>query len=111
MIHQFLLLLLCVYSKCDEENPKLVIERARIDTCSGCKLYDRPELKAFIFNDFPFYENTELKLIDGFDPILNFLTKDGKIVDSLFLIKLTRQECNDLLIKHGFVKKSDKTEL
>ncbi|KAB0803290.1 hypothetical protein PPYR_00261 [Photinus pyralis] len=112
MFYQVLLLLFYAHANCeDAEQPKLVIERARIDTCAGCKLYDLPDLKEFIFEDFPQYANTELKLKPGFDPVLHFLTKDGQTVESLFLTPLSREACNDLLKKHGFVRKSDKTEL
>ncbi|KAF5306986.1 hypothetical protein FQR65_LT07209 [Abscondita terminalis] len=84
------------------------IARARIDTCSGCQLYDLPDVKAFIFDDFTNYANTELKLVPGAPPVLLFLDKSDEVVERINLKPLSRKECNEVLIKHGFEKKPGK---
>ncbi|KAK4876064.1 hypothetical protein RN001_012486 [Aquatica leii] len=68
------------------------IVRAKIETCAGCQLYDLPDLKAFIFEDFTQYEDTELKLVPGAAPILIFLDKSDEPVERVDLKLFGRNE-------------------
>lgn len=39
---------------------------------------DKPDVKAFILQDFPTYQNTQFTSISGKDPIMYFLDKKGE---------------------------------
>ncbi|XP_044262947.1 selenoprotein M-like [Tribolium madens] len=78
------------------------IARARVESCPSCKLNRLPEVKAFIYEDLPKYDNTEFKKIQGAPPVLLFLNDADEIVEQHSLEKFSRQECNNLLKSKGF---------
>lgn len=78
---------------------------ARVESCSGCSLNRLPDVKQFIKEDLPKYDNVEFKHIAGAKPELVLFNKDEEEVERLVLSKLTRQECNELLVSKGFTKK------
>ncbi|XP_077282889.1 selenoprotein M-like [Temnothorax americanus] len=83
---------------------------ARVESCSGCSLNRLPDVKKFIFEDLPQYgENVEFKHIQGAVPELVLLNARGKELERHGLSKLTRKECNDLLVSKGFMR--DKEEM
>ncbi|XP_024883549.1 selenoprotein M-like [Temnothorax curvispinosus] len=83
---------------------------ARVESCSGCSLNRLPDVKKFIFEDLPQYgENVEFKHIPGAIPELVLLNARGKELERHGLSKLTRKECNDLLVSKGFMR--DKEEM
>lgn len=69
-------------------------------------------MKKFIFEDIPKYNNAVFKSKPGAPPKLHFLDKDGDIVETIDLETLTRAECNEELVEHGFTLKEagDKKE-
>ncbi|XP_046738731.1 selenoprotein M-like [Diprion similis] len=74
---------------------------ARVESCRGCSLNRLPEVKKFIFEDLPLYENVEFKPIPGAVPELVLLNKEEE-VERLQLSRLNREECNELLVNKGF---------
>lgn len=71
-----------------------------------------PEVKSFIYDDIPKYENIEFKRIHGAKPELVLFNSADEEIERIPLSKLTRKECNDLLQSKGFKPKEklDKTE-
>nr|XP_003701690.1 PREDICTED: selenoprotein M-like [Megachile rotundata] len=84
---------------------------ARIEACSGCRLKRLPDVRQFIFEDVPNYNNVEFKHIPGAVPELLLFNENEEEVERLPLLKLTREECNDLLVSKGFTKKVTKDEI
>ncbi|XP_012527558.1 selenoprotein M [Monomorium pharaonis] len=78
---------------------------ARVESCSGCSLNRLPDVKQFIFEDLPQYDNVEFKHIPGAIPELVLFNEHEEEVERLVLSKLTREECNELLVSKGFTKK------
>ncbi|KYM93552.1 PREDICTED: selenoprotein M-like [Cyphomyrmex costatus] len=78
---------------------------ARVESCSGCSLNRLPDVKQFIFEDLPQYDNVEFKHIPGAIPELVLFNSHEEEVERLVLSKLTREECNELLVSKGFTKK------
>ncbi|XP_029155804.1 selenoprotein M-like [Nylanderia fulva] len=79
---------------------------ARVESCSGCSLNRLPDVKQFINEDLPKYNNVEFKHIQGAIPELVLFNEYEEEVERLVLSRLTREECNELLVSKGFVKKS-----
>ncbi|XP_047362038.1 selenoprotein M-like [Vespa velutina] len=77
---------------------------ATIESCSGCSLNRLPDVKKFIFEDVPQYNNVEFKHIQGASPELVLYDDNEEEMERLNLASLTRQECNDLLLSKGFTK-------
>ncbi|KAK9303660.1 hypothetical protein QLX08_004747 [Tetragonisca angustula] len=84
---------------------------ARVESCSGCRLSRLPDVKQFIFEDLPNYNNVEFKHIPGAVPELLLFNENEEEVERLSLSSLTREECNNLLISKGFTKKTSKDEI
>ncbi|XP_025160256.1 selenoprotein M-like [Harpegnathos saltator] len=78
---------------------------AKVESCSGCSLNRLPDVRQFIFEDLPQYDNVEFKQIQGAIPELVLFNKHEEEVERLVLSKLTREECNNLLVSKGFTKK------
>ncbi|EZA46854.1 hypothetical protein DMN91_010152 [Ooceraea biroi] len=79
---------------------------ARVESCKGCSLNRLPDVKQFIFEDLPQYDNVEFKHIQGAVPELVLFNDHEEEIERLVLSSLTRQECNELLVSKGFSKKS-----
>ncbi|KAH0955968.1 hypothetical protein HN011_008756 [Eciton burchellii] len=79
---------------------------ARVESCKGCSLNRLPDVKRFIFEDLPQYNNVEFKHIQGAIPELVLFNDHEEEIERLVLSSLTREECNDLLVSKGFTKKS-----
>ncbi|XP_072746226.1 selenoprotein M-like [Anoplolepis gracilipes] len=79
---------------------------AKVESCSGCSLNRLPDVKQFIFEDLPNYNNVEFRHVQGAIPELVLFNKHEEEVERLVLSRLTREECNKLLISKGFSKKS-----
>ncbi|XP_012251398.1 selenoprotein M-like [Athalia rosae] len=75
---------------------------ARIESCRGCSLNRLPEVKNFIFQDVPLYDNVEFKPISGAIPELVLLNNNDEEVERIQLSRLNRKECNELLVSKGF---------
>ncbi|KOC70897.1 Selenoprotein M [Habropoda laboriosa] len=84
---------------------------ARVESCSGCRLSQLPDLKQFIFEDLPNYNNVEFKHIQGAVPKLLLFNENEEEVERIPLSSLTREECNNLLISKSFTKKTGKDEM
>ncbi|KAJ3642359.1 hypothetical protein Zmor_025154 [Zophobas morio] len=84
------------------------IVRVRLESCPGCKLNRLSEVKAFVYEDFPNYENAEFKKIHGASPVLLFLNEADEIVEKHSLEHLSRQKCNELLTERGFTTRKNK---
>lgn len=81
-----------------------------LQSCPGCSLNRLPQVKAFIYEDIPKYENVEFKKIHGAIPELVLLNAADEEIERLQLSRLNRQECNELLASKGFRHKAeDKT--
>ncbi|CAH1999536.1 unnamed protein product [Acanthoscelides obtectus] len=87
------------------------IVRARLESCPGCSLNRLPEVRAFVYEDIPKYENVEWKKISGAPPELIFLNDADEEMERYFLDRLNRDECNKLLQSKGFKHKEDTKEL
>ncbi|KAJ8725341.1 hypothetical protein PYW08_003524 [Mythimna loreyi] len=87
------------------------IKSARIETCRGCSLNRLPEVKKFVMDDAPFYNDLVVNFISGAPPELVLLGESDNELERLPLSQLTRQECNDLLQERGFTKKNKDKEL
>ncbi|KAL2737352.1 selenoprotein M-like [Vespula maculifrons] len=83
---------------------------ATIESCSGCSLNRLPDVKKFIFEDVPKYNNVEFKHIQGASPELVLYDENEEEVERLNLVSLTREECNDLLLSKGFTKSIPKKD-
>ncbi|KAF7390116.1 hypothetical protein HZH68_011973 [Vespula germanica] len=83
---------------------------ATIESCSGCSLNRLPDVKKFIFEDVPKYNNVEFKHIQGASPELVLYDENEEEVERLNLVSLTRDECNDLLLSKGFKKSIPKKD-
>ncbi|XP_020290941.1 selenoprotein M-like [Pseudomyrmex gracilis] len=84
---------------------------ARVESCGGCSLNRLSDVKQFIFEDVPQYNNVEFKHIQGAVPELVLFNEHEEEVERLLLAKLTRKECNELLVSKGFTKKLNKDEI
>ncbi|KAJ8679969.1 hypothetical protein QAD02_015756 [Eretmocerus hayati] len=81
------------------------IIHAVVESCRGCQLNRLPDVKAFINEDLPQYENTEFKHIQGAPPELIFYNENEEELERIKLAQLTREECNELLKKKDFKRK------
>ncbi|XP_063972357.1 selenoprotein M-like [Diachasmimorpha longicaudata] len=85
---------------------------AIVESCSGCSLNRLPDVKEFINEDLPLYDRTEFKHIQGAPPELVLYDKHNEEVERLQLSRLTREECNELLQRKGFIRsKHSKDEM
>lgn len=69
-----------------------------------------PEVKRFVYDDIPKFENTEFKVIAGAVPEILFLNAKGEEVERHSLEKRSREECNQLLRERGFRMKAEEEE-
>ncbi|XP_043504009.1 selenoprotein M-like [Polistes fuscatus] len=97
-----LLLLVVTLAAVSAETKKYAF--ATIKSCSGCSLNRLPDVKQFIFQDVPQYNNVEFKHIQGANPELVLYDENEEEMERLNLSSLTRQECNDLLVSKGFTR-------
>ncbi|VEN60100.1 unnamed protein product [Callosobruchus maculatus] len=107
MITVLILLASVAYSQSADNQ----IVRARLESCPGCSLNRLPEVRAFVYDDIPKYENVEWKKISGAPPELIFLNEADEELERYFLSKLNRDECNQLLQSKGFKLKENAKEL
>ncbi|CAH1403287.1 unnamed protein product [Nezara viridula] len=84
--------------------------KAEIQSCRGCSLNRLKEVKAFIYEDLPNYDNIDFKAIHGAPPELVLYSEDMKEKERISLKDLSREQCNDLLKQKGFTKKLKKVE-
>ncbi|CAG9831903.1 unnamed protein product [Diabrotica balteata] len=87
------------------------IVSARLESCPGCSLNRLEDVKKFAYHDIQTYENVEWKKISGAPPELVFLDDQGEEVERVPLKTLNRDECNNVLLSRGFVKKTEEKEL
>lgn len=78
-----------------------------LQSCSGCSLNRLTDVKKFIMEDVPNYENVVFKPIQGAKPELVILDENDHETDRIPLSKLNRHECNQLLKKQGFKVKNN----
>nr|CAH7746361.1 unnamed protein product [Callosobruchus chinensis] len=107
MIAALILLASVAYSQCADNH----IVRARLESCPGCSLNRLQEVRAFVYDDIPKYENVEWKKISGAPPELIFLNEADEEVERHLLGRLNRDECNKLLQSKGFKLKENAKEL
>lgn len=69
-----------------------------------------PEVKRFIYDDIPLFHNVDFVKKPGAPPELCFKNIAGKDVERINLEDYNREECNELLKKWNFYKKSSKDE-
>jgi len=67
-------------------------------------------VKKFINEDIPLFHNALFKTIPGANPELLLLNQLDQVVERIPLDKLNREECNALMVKKGFYKKSSQDE-
>jgi hypothetical protein len=65
-----------------------------------------PEVRAFIFDDLPLFHNVQFDRKPGAPPNLYLLNKSNQRVETIDLSPLNREECNQLLLRKGFYKRS-----
>lgn len=104
---EFLLMVLILVNVVHGDDINKEVVAARVESCKGCQLNRLPETKKFIFEDVPLFDNVEFKHIQGAPPELVLLNKDYKVVERIDLAPLSRQDCNDLLVKRGFHRKDE----
>lgn len=61
-----------------------------------------PDVKQFIFEDVPKYENVVFKSIPGAPPELVLLDENDVEAERIKLASLNREQCNKLLLEKGF---------
>ncbi|XP_001600851.1 selenoprotein M-like [Nasonia vitripennis] len=83
---------------------KGMYSRAVVESCRGCQLNRLPDVKAFILEDVPLYDNAEFKHIQGAPPELVLYDHAEKEIERLQIGLLTREECNELMYEKGFKK-------
>ncbi|OXU22851.1 hypothetical protein TSAR_004596 [Trichomalopsis sarcophagae] len=83
---------------------KGMYSRAVVESCRGCQLNRLPDVKAFIFEDLPLYDNAEFKHIQGAPPELVLYDHAEKEIERFQIGLLTREECNELMYEKGFKK-------
>jgi hypothetical protein len=66
-----------------------------------------PEVKAFIREDIPKYENVEFEQIAHHNPDLFLLNEAGQVVERIDLAEFSREKCNELLVEKGFSLKPE----
>lgn len=106
----FVLVLVLLFYATEGDNTNGNIIAARVESCRGCRLNRLPEVKKFIFEDVPLFENVEFKHIQGASPELVLLDMHDKELERIDLAPLSRQDCNDLLSKRGFHRKKTDNE-
>lgn len=70
-----------------------------------------PLVKKFIFEDIPLYPHASFKPKPGAPPKLLLLDSDEGVVESIDLEKLSREECNELLLSRGFYKRENADDI
>lgn len=81
-------------------------------SCPGCSLNRLIDVKSFIYEDLPKYENVEFNKIYGKKPELVIMNSEDIELERIPLSDLNREQCNELLNQRGFTLKSnDKKEL
>jgi len=86
---------------------EVTYSKARVESCPGCSLNRLKEVKAFVYEDLPKYDNVEFKKIQGAPPELVLFNEADEEVERLPLKALSRMDCNDLLLSKGFNLKPD----
>ncbi|XP_049780553.1 selenoprotein M-like [Schistocerca gregaria] len=89
------------------DTAKQQVAKARIESCKGCRLNRLPDVKKFIFEDVPLYEDVTFKSVPGASPELILLNKFDQELERIDLAPLSRKDCNTLLVDRGFHKKSE----
>jgi len=69
-----------------------------------------PDVKAFIREDIPKYDNVVFEQIAHHNPDLVLFNGDGQEVERIDLAPFSREQCNALLIEKGFSMKLDLVE-
>lgn len=69
-----------------------------------------PEVKKFIHEDVPLFHNVVFKPMGGAPPELVLLNRFDQVVERIALEKFNREECNQLMLKKGFYKKTSEDE-
>lgn len=69
-----------------------------------------PEVKKFIYEDLPLFHNVEFKKVGGAPPELILYGKEDNEIERINLEHKNREECNGLLQRRGFYKKSEASE-
>lgn len=67
-------------------------------------------MKAFVYEDIPEYHNAEFKRLPGQPPVILFLNTNGEVVEQLNMEKMTRAQCNQMMLDRGFRKKEKEPE-
>lgn len=80
-------------------------------SCASCQLNRLPDVKKFIYEDVPKYENVEFKKIPGAPPELVLLDENDAEVERIKLAPFSREDCNSLLREKGFKSKEVNKEL
>jgi len=93
-----------------EEEEDTAVVRAVVESCSGWRLNKLPEVKKFIYEDVPLFHNVEYVKKGGAPPVLMLKNAAGITVETIKLDDMSRDQCNELLLKRGFYKKSSKDE-
>lgn len=101
-------MIICLTRQEDASKENVVF--AEVQSCRGCQLRGLPEVKDFIFEDVPLYENVVFKPLQGAPPELILYGQDNKELQRIALREYTRLGCNELMDKYGF-KKRNKSEL
>jgi len=68
-------------------------------------------VKKFIHEDIPLFHNVKFKSMAGAPPELVLLNRFDQVVERLPLEKLSRVDCNKLMLKKGFYKKTTHDEV
>uniref|UniRef100_A0A023G0I3 Putative salivary selenoprotein m n=1 Tax=Amblyomma triste TaxID=251400 RepID=A0A023G0I3_AMBTT len=54
--------------------------------------------------------NAEFKRLPGHPPVILFLNANGEVVENLNMEKMTREQCNQMMLERGFRKKEKEAE-
>lgn len=89
----------------DEAKAQGPIVKAVVESCGGWRLNRLPDVKQFIYDDVPLFHNVEFVRKPGAPPLLHFLNSNDERVETVDLEKMSRQDCNQELIRRGFYRK------
>lgn len=65
-------------------------------------------MKAFLYEDLPYYHDARVKYTPGADPVMHLYDEQGKDIKQVDVAELSRSDIRKLLDDHGLTKSSEK---
>ncbi|XP_048582157.1 selenoprotein M-like [Nematostella vectensis] len=74
----------------------------------GSKVRARLEVKAFISDDLPYYQEAKIKYNPGHDPVMRLYDDNGKEVKTVDVAEMGRQDIVNLVESHGLKRSNER---